>query len=179
MSAALTERSVEILRDLIAFPTISTDSNLAMIDYLAERLGALGARVIITRDETGEKANVFATLGPDVKGGVLLSGHSDVVPVADQDWTTDPFALTEADGLLYGRGTCDMKGFIAAAMALAESIDPAALKRPLHFAFTHDEETGCLGAGHLVKDLEARGIVPDIAIIGEPTEMKIIEGHKG
>ena len=166
MSAALTARSVEILRDLIAFPTISTDSNLAMIDYLAERLTALGALVLITRDETGEKANVFATLGPDVKGGVLLSGHSDVVPVTDQDWTTDPFALTEADGLLYGRGTCDMKGFIAAAMALAESIDPAALKRPLHFAFTHDEETGCLGAGHLVKDLEARGIVPDIAIIG-------------
>jgi acetylornithine deacetylase len=179
MSFALTERSVEILRDLIAIPTISTDSNLAMIDYLAGRLGALGARVIITRDETGQKANVFATLGPDVKGGVLLSGHSDVVPVADQDWTTDPFALAEADGLLYGRGTCDMKGFIAAAMALAESVDPAALKRPLHFAFTHDEETGCLGAGHLVKDLEARGIVPDIAIIGEPTEMKIIEGHKG
>ncbi len=179
MSAALTDRSIEILRDLIAFPTISTDSNLAMIDYLAGRLGALGARVIITRDETGQKANVFATLGPDVKGGVLLSGHSDVVPVADQDWTTDPFALAEADGLLYGRGTCDMKGFIAAAMALAESVDPAALKRPLHFAFTHDEETGCLGAGHLVKDLEARGIVPDIAIIGEPTEMKIIEGHKG
>ncbi len=179
MSAALTDRSIEILRDLIAFPTISTDSNLAMIDYLAGRLGALGARVIITRDETGQKANVFATLGPDVKGGVLLSGHSDVVPVADQDWTTDPFALAEADGLLYGRGTCDMKGFIAAAMALAESVDPAALKRPLHFAFTHDEETGCLGAGHLVKDLEARGIVPGIAIIGEPTEMKIIEGHKG
>jgi acetylornithine deacetylase len=179
MSAALTDRSIEILRDLIAFPTISTDSNLAMIDYLAGRLGAFGARVIITRDETGQKANVFATLGPDVKGGVLLSGHSDVVPVADQDWTTDPFALAEADGLLYGRGTCDMKGFIAAAMALAESVDPAALKRPLHFAFTHDEETGCLGAGHLVKDLEARGIVPDIAIIGEPTEMKIIEGHKG
>ena len=179
MSAVLTERSVEFLRDLIAFPTISTDSNLAMIDYLAERLASLGARVIITRDEAGEKANVFATLGPDVKGGVLLSGHTDVVPVTDQDWTTDPFALTEAEGLLYGRGTCDMKGFIAAAMALAESVDPAALKRPLHFAFTHDEETGCLGASHLVKDLEARGIVPDIAIIGEPTEMKIIEGHKG
>ena len=179
MSATLTDRSVEILHDLIAFPTISTDSNLAMIDYLAERLGALGARVIITRDETGEKANVFATLGPDVKGGVLLSGHTDVVPITDQDWTTDPFALSEAEGLLYGRGTCDMKGFIAAAMALAESVDPAALRRPLHFAFTHDEETGCLGAGHLVQDLEARGIVPDIAIIGEPTEMKIIEGHKG
>jgi acetylornithine deacetylase len=88
-------------------------------------------------------------------------------------------ALSEADGLLYGRGTCDMKGFIAAAVALAESVDPAALRRPLHFAFTHDEETGCLGAGHLVKDLGARGIVPDIAIIGEATEMKIIEGHKG
>ena len=134
MSAALTERSVEILRDLIAFPTISTDSNLAMIDYLAERLGALGARVIITRDETGEKANVFATLGPDVKGGVLLSGHSDVVPVTDQDWTTDPFALTEADGLLYGRGTCDMKGFLAVCIAMVPRMLEVPLARPIHIA---------------------------------------------
>lgn len=172
-------RSIAILGDLIAFPTVSTDSNLAMIGYLSERLERLGARVLVARDESGAKANLFASLGPEAPGGILLSGHSDVVPVTDQDWTTDPFVLSEAGGLLYGRGSCDMKGFIAAALALGETLDPAHLTSPLHFAFTHDEETGCLGAQHLVRDLAERGIVPEIAIIGEPTEMRIIEGHKG
>jgi acetylornithine deacetylase len=171
--------TVEILGDLIAFPTVSTDSNLAMIDYIADALRPLGARILLTRDATGAKANIFASLGPDAPGGFLLSGHTDVVPVEDQDWTVDPFSLSEADGSLFGRGTCDMKGFIAATIALAKRLDPARLTRPLHLAFTHDEETGCLGAQHLVRDLAERGIVPDIAIIGEPTEMKIIEGHKG
>jgi acetylornithine deacetylase len=172
-------RSVQILRDLIAFPTVSTDSNLNMIRYLTDHLGSLGARCQVLEDETGGKANVFATLGPDMPGGIMLSGHTDVVPVADQDWASDPFALIEQEGLLFGRGTCDMKGFIAATLAMAEQIDPNTLTRPLHFAFTHDEETGCLGARHLVADLAEQGIVPDIAIIGEPTEMRIIEGHKG
>lgn len=172
-------RSVEILRDLVAFPTVSSDSNLQMIAYLADLFGALGARVLIAGDDTGKKANIFASLGPEAPGGVLLSGHTDVVSVVDQDWSTDPFALTESEGLLYGRGTCDMKGFIAAAVALAENIDPSHLRRPLHFAFTYDEETGCLGARRLVRDLADKGVVPDIVIIGEPTEMGIIEGHKG
>ncbi|WP_417750512.1 acetylornithine deacetylase [Ruegeria sp. SCP11] len=169
----------EILGDLIAFETVSADSNLEIIRYLTKRLEALGARCIETRDETGAKANVFATLGPDMQGGILLSGHTDVVPVADQDWTTDPFQMTEKDGKLFGRGTCDMKGFIAAALAFAETLDTSKLTQPLHFAFTYDEETGCLGAQNLVNDLSERGIVPDIAIIGEPTEMRVIEGHKG
>ena len=173
------ERSVEILRDLIAFPTISTDSNLEMIIWLEARLQALGARCLITADESGTKANLFASLGPDAPGGIVLSGHTDVVPVADQDWTSDPFKLVERDGLFFGRGSCDMKGFIAAAMAFAETLSPDKLTRPLHFAFTHDEETGCLGAQHLVRELEAQNIRPDIVIIGEPTEMRIIEGHKG
>ena len=134
---------------------------------------------MITRDDTGAKANLFVTLGPDEPGGVMLSGHTDVVPVTDQDWSTDPFTLVEADGRLYGRGACDMKGFIAAAVALAESLNPAHLRRPLHLAFTHDEETGCLGARNLVAELRNNGILPDIAIIGEPTEMRVIEGHKG
>ncbi len=172
-------RSVQILRDLIAFPTVSTDSNLNMIRYLSDHLGALGARCQVLADSTGGKANLFATMGPDEPGGIMLSGHTDVVPVADQDWSSDPFELVEQDGLLFGRGTCDMKGFIAAVLAMAEQIDPRNLTRPLHFAFTHDEETGCLGARHLVGDLADQGIVPDIAIIGEPTEMRIIEGHKG
>ncbi len=179
MTHPLLDRTLEILRDLIAFPTVSSDSNLDMITYLAEQMGALGARVVITRDDTGAKANLFVTLGPDEPGGVMLSGHTDVVPVTDQDWSTDPFTLVEADGRLYGRGACDMKGFIAAAVALAESLNPAHLRRPLHLAFTHDEETGCLGARNLVAELRNNGILPDIAIIGEPTEMRVIEGHKG
>jgi len=173
------QRSIEILSDLIAFATVSSDSNLEMIGYLTERLEALGARCIETRDATGAKANVFATLGPDIPGGILLSGHTDVVPVADQNWTSDPFQMTPRDGKLYGRGTCDMKGFIAAALAFGETLDADKLTQPLHFAFTYDEEIGCLGARTLVNDLSERGIVPDIAIIGEPTEMRVIDGHKG
>ena len=173
------DRSIDILGDLIAFPTVSIDSNLDLIKYLSDRFEALGARCSLTADHSGTKANLFATLGPALPGGVMLSGHTDVVPVADQDWTTDPFELTRRDGKLFGRGTCDMKGFIAANLALAETLDASALKQPLHFAFTYDEETGCLGAQNLIRDLAQRGIVPDIAIVGEPTEMRVIEGHKG
>ncbi len=168
-----------LLRHLIAYPTISTESNLAMIEFLADRLSAVGARVEVHPDSTGSKANIFATLGPEVDGGILLSGHSDVVPVADQDWTTDPFEMVERDGKLYGRGTCDMKGFIAAAVAMAPFYAERIRDRPIHFAFTHDEETGCLGAQALAQILRARGVRPGVAIIGEPTSMRIIEGHKG
>lgn len=173
------DRTLAILGDLIRFPTISTDSNLQMIDYLSNHLAGLGARTLVTADTSGTKANLFATLGPDEPGGIVLSGHTDVVPVADQDWTTDPFEMVERDGLFFGRGSCDMKGFIAATLALAERLATEKLNRPLHFAFTHDEETGCLGARHLVDELARRDIRPDIAIIGEPTSMRIIEGHKG
>ncbi len=122
-----------ILRDLIAFPTISTDSNLAMIDHMAAYLSDLGAKVDVFHDETGAKANLFATLGPDRAGGLVLSGHSDVVPVADQDWASDPFKMDERDGKLFGRGTCDMKGFIAATLAMAPEYAKLNLKRPIHF----------------------------------------------
>lgn len=175
----LLTRTREILGDLIGFPTVSADSNLAMIDHLAGLLTDAGARVEVLRDPGGTKANLVATIGPDIDGGILLSGHSDVVPVADQDWTTDPWALTERDGRLFGRGTCDMKGFIAAAVALAPLYARKATARPIHFAFTHDEEIGCLGAQALAPLLQARGIKPRIAIIGEPTLMRVIEGHKG
>ncbi len=168
-----------LLRQLIGYRTVSTDSNLAMIAFLAERLEAIGARVEVHSDATGAKANLFATLGPEVDGGILLSGHSDVVPVADQDWATDPFEMVERDGRLYGRGTCDMKGFIAATLAVAPLYAEHVSARPIHFAFTHDEETGCLGAQALAQVLKARDVRPGIAIIGEPTGMRVIEGHKG
>lgn len=178
MAQHLTD-TISILGDLIAFPTISQDSNLEMIAYLANRLGDAGARVDIFQDETGAKANLFATLGPEVDGGIVLSGHSDVVPVAEQVWTSDPFEMRHGDGLLYGRGSCDMKGYIAACVAMAPRFAEAVKERPLHFAFTYDEETGCFGASALVESLKARGIRPGVAIIGEPTSMRIIEGHKG
>ncbi len=173
------ETTKQILSDLIAFPTVSVDSNLDMISYLAARLEDCGAKVEIFHDETGKKANLFATLGPEVDGGIVLSGHSDVVPVTDQDWSSDPFVMEERDGCLYGRGTCDMKGFIAATVAMAPHFAQRVNDTPVHFAFTYDEETGCIGAGHLVEALKERNIKPRLAIIGEPTSMRIIEGHKG
>ena len=168
-----------ILNDLIGFETVSVDSNLAMIDYLANRLEAAGARVELFQDETGEKANLFATLGPDADGGLVLSGHTDVVPVAEQLWTSDPFKMVARNGKLFGRGTCDMKGFIAAALAMAPAFAQRVNDRPLHFAFTYDEETGCIGGRALVQALQDKGVKPGIAVIGEPTSMRIVDGHKG
>ena len=173
------DQTKRILADLIAFPTVSADSNLDMIAYLAQRLEDCGAQVEVMTDPSGRKANLFATMGPHVDGGIVLSGHSDVVPVTDQDWTSDPFKMVERDGRLFGRGTCDMKGFIAATIAMAPNLRQQIRDRPLHFAFTYDEETGCIGAGQLIEDLTARGTKPSVAIIGEPTNMRIIEGHKG
>ncbi|MFC4216889.1 acetylornithine deacetylase [Pseudophaeobacter arcticus] len=175
----LRDRTCEILGDLIAFPTLSSDSNQALIAYTAGLLEDCGAKVDITSSPCGRKANLFATLGPEVDGGILLSGHSDVVPVTDQDWSSDPFVMAQREGRLYGRGACDMKGFIAATLALAPSYAAQVSARPIHFAFTYDEEVGCFGAQHLAADLQGRGLTPGVAIIGEPTEMRVIEGHKG
>jgi acetylornithine deacetylase len=168
-----------LLGELVAFPTVSADTNLAMIAHLAGRLESSGARVDIHLDPSGQKANLFATIGPDTDGGIVLSGHTDVVPVTDQEWTTDPFEMVERDGRLYGRGTCDMKGFIAAAVIMAPRLAEAVRHRPLHFAFTHDEEVGCIGARALAETLRDRRLRPSVAIIGEPTSMRIVEGHKG
>lgn len=178
MSAALAE-TVAVLGRLIAYPTVSSDGNLEMIADLAAGLEAAGARVEVIHSDDRRKANVFATMGPDAPGGLVLSGHTDVVPVTDQDWTHHPFLMHEAEGRLYGRGACDMKGFIAACMALAPEIGRLELRRPIHFAFTYDEEVGCLGARSLVTELQAREIAPAMALIGEPTMMRVIEGHKG
>jgi acetylornithine deacetylase len=169
----------DVLRRLIAYPTISADSNMRMIEYLADYLDHLGADVLLNHAPDGTKANLFATLGQGHENGVLFSGHTDVVPVADQDWSHDPFDMIERDGRLYGRGTCDMKGFIAACLTKADDYAKLPLKTPVHFAFTYDEETGCIGAQGLAKCLQIQGITPRLAIIGEPTRMKAIEGHKG
>lgn len=173
------DRTKQIMADLIAFPSVSADSNLELIDYAANRLEACGARVEVSKDATGLKANLFATLGPDTGDGIVLSGHTDVVPANAKEWTGDPFVMREADDRLFGRGACDMKGFVAASMAMAPEFAQLDLKKPIHFAFTYEEETGCLGAQQLVGELAARENRPAIVIVGEPTEMRIIEGHKG
>ncbi|MFP4449933.1 acetylornithine deacetylase [Rhodosalinus sp.] len=167
------------MADLIACPTVSSESNLEMMAYLADRLTSLGARTELFTDPSGHKANLFATIGPDRPGGIVLSGHSDVVPAVAEDWASDPFEMVERDGRLYGRGACDMKGFIAAALAVAPDYAAAELARPVHFAFTYDEEVGCLGAQALVRELARREHRPAMAIIGEPTLMHLVDGHKG
>jgi acetylornithine deacetylase len=171
--------TVALLGELIAFPTVSELSNLDMIAYIAHQLEAVGATVDIFHDDIGHKANLFATIGPEKDGGIVLSGHSDVVPVAEQDWASYPFEMIEDQGRLYGRGSCDMKGFIAAATSMAPYFAETVRDRPIHFAFTYDEEVGCFGAQALVDSLTQKGIRPGVAIIGEPTSMRIIEGHKG
>jgi acetylornithine deacetylase len=172
-------RTREILGKLVAFPTVSSDSNLELIAYAADLLSDAGATLSLSRDETGTKANLFATIGPAGDGGIVLSGHTDVVPVDPAEWTSDPFVLAERGGRLYGRGTCDMKGFIAAALAMAPRFAAAGLARPLHVALTYDEEIGCFGARALVGELARAGVRPAVAIVGEPTMMGVIEGHKG
>jgi len=171
-------KTIELMDKLIGFPTISSESNLDCIDWISDYLKSFGARCEIT-SETKGKANIFATLGPDTDGGIILSGHTDVVPVEGQNWSTDPFKMKRENNALFGRGTCDMKGFIAAAMAMVPKYSKLDLKRPIHFAFTYDEEVGCLGARVLVNQLIASGLKPSACIVGEPTSMRIIEGHKG
>ncbi len=139
------EKTIAHLGNLIAFPVISGDDNLAIVDYLQDRLEAAGAVCWRNCDTSGTRANLFATLGPLDGRGILLSGHTDVVPVGRQNWTSEPFKMDRRAGQLFGRGTCDMKGFVAVCVALAETISPGDLTRPLHFAFSYDEETGCLG----------------------------------
>ncbi len=173
------ERARAILADLVAFDTTSHKSNLALIGYVEEAIAALGGRSERVSSESGEKANLAGTIGPDGPGGVILSGHTDVVPVDGQPWSTDPWTLTERDGRLYGRGACDMKGFLACALAAAPVFAEAGLARPVHFAFSYDEEIGCLGAPALIARLRERFPQAEAAIIGEPSEMKVVTAHKG
>ncbi|AGA33670.1 Acetylornithine deacetylase [Thioalkalivibrio nitratireducens DSM 14787] len=165
-----------MLERLVAFDTVSRNSNLDLIDFVRDRLARQGVAADLIANGDGTKANLLATVGPRVEGGVVLSGHTDVVPVDGQAWTTDPFRLEERGGRLYGRGSCDMKGFVAIALALVPEMK--ALRRPIHLALSYDEEVGCRGAPSLV---EAVGRLPRPAavIVGEPTGMRVITAHKG
>ena len=163
----------------IAFPTVSRDSNLALIEWARAQLEALGARCRLTYDDDRAKANLFATLGPDAAGGVVLSGHTDVVPVEGQRWDTDPFRAEIDGSRIYGRGAADMKGFVATALALAPEFVASGLRQPLHFALSYDEEIGCIGVRRLIADLAKAGIKPDAVLVGEPTSMRVVIGHKG
>jgi acetylornithine deacetylase len=176
MPALLTAR--EMLARLVAFPTVSTESNLDLIGFVEDYLAIHGVPSIRVPDESGRKASLVALVGPRVEGGVVLSGHTDVVPVEGQDWSGDPFALREADGRLIGRGTCDMKGFCALALAAVPEMLRAGLKRPVVLALSYDEEIGCLGAPAMIETMLDALPRPGAVIVGEPTLMQVVSGHK-
>jgi acetylornithine deacetylase len=171
--------ALDILDRLVSYDTVSARSNLALIRFVAELLAERGIAARLTHHPSGEKANLYATIGPDAPGGIVLSGHTDVVPVEGQPWTSDPFRLTRRGTRLYGRGTTDMKGFIALALALLPEMLAEPLAVPIHFAFSFDEEVGCAGVPHLLAELGAKLPLPSIALIGEPTEMRPVTAHKG
>ena len=180
-SDQLFNNSVKILTDLIAFKTISGEDNSSLINYCDEILKKLGATSFKTFDDEKKRVNLFATLKakkPSDKKPIILSGHTDVVPVS-KGWSTDPFVATIKNNKLFGRGACDMKGFIACTLAFAPIYADANLDRDIHFSYTFDEETACIGAPILIEELKKRGVKDGICIIGEPTNMKIIDAHKG
>jgi acetylornithine deacetylase len=180
----MTAAAIAILERLVAFDTISAKSNLDLVGWVADYLDGHGIESVLTRNPEGTKANLFATIGPGERGGVILSGHTDVVPVEGQAWHSDPFRLEtrQADhgsDRLYGRGTADMKGFIALVLAMVPQALTQPLKIPLHLAFSYDEEVGCLGVPDLIRGLPKDAARPHLAIIGEPTEMQVATAHKG
>ena len=180
-SDPLYNNSVKILTDLIAFKTISGEDNTALIDYCDDILKKLGATSFRTYDDEKKRVNLFATLkskNSSDKKPIILSGHTDVVPVS-KGWSSDPFTATIIENKLFGRGSCDMKGFIACALAYAPIYSKSNLDRDIHFSFTFDEETACIGAPILIEELKKRNIKDGICIVGEPTNMKIIDAHKG
>lgn len=168
-----------MIERLIGFDTISYNSNLEFISFAADLLQSLGATISFTYNADRKKANLFATLGPADRPGIVLSGHSDVVPVEGQHWASDPFTARHADGRIYGRGTADMKSFIALCLAMAPDFASRRLQIPVHFAFSYDEEVGCIGVRSLIENLSNLPVRPRLCIVGEPTEMRVIIGHKG
>lgn len=171
--------SQQLLGRLIGFATVSRDSNLQLIGFIRDYLAELGVASELFFNAEGTKANLFASIGPTDRGGVVLSGHTDVVPVDGQAWTVDPFVMTERDGRLYGRGAADMKGFIASVLAAVPAFLAQPLHTPVHLAFSYDEEVGCLGVRSMLEALAERPHKPRLCLIGEPTELKPVLGHKG
>jgi len=171
--------TVDILERLVAFPTVSRDPNLPLIEWIRNYLAEHGVDSQLVGDDSGRKANLFASIGPQAEGGLVLSGHSDVVPTDDQNWTSDPFKLAARDSRLYARGACDMKGFIAAALSRVPALVKAKLSRPVHLMFSYDEEIGCLGAPRMIAAASERIGKPAAVIVGEPTSMRVATEHKG
>jgi acetylornithine deacetylase len=172
-------KTVEILEALVGFDTTSRNSNLELIAWVESYLDRFGIAHERVPDATGAKANLWSTIGPPAVPGYILSGHTDVVPVDEQSWTADPFRLTARDGRLYGRGSADMKGFLACCLAAVPDMIARPLARPIHLAFSYDEELGCLGVGDLLQDVSRNLPRPAICIIGEPTLMQLVNRHKG
>ena len=170
--------SIEALERLVAFDTTSRLSNLDLLDFCTEYLTPLGFRFRRFPNEDGTKANLLASIGPDTQGGIVLSGHTDVVPIDGQTWSSDPFAVIERDGKLFGRGTADMKSYLACALALAPDMAAARLAEPIHFAFSYDEEVGCIGVGSMIDFIVDAGLKPKLVIVGEPTSMRVVDAHK-
>jgi len=171
--------SQAILGQLVAFDTTSRNSNLALLDWVQNYLHGLGIKSELLFNDARSKANLYARIGPDIAGGVMLSGHTDVVPVDGQEWTVPPFEMTQSDGKLYGRGAADMKGFIACVLSALPHFLQRALQQPLHIALSYDEEIGCLGVPSLVNALAQREHMPVLCIVGEPTGLQPVIGHKG
>ncbi|MEM9048106.1 MAG: acetylornithine deacetylase [Pseudomonadota bacterium] len=177
MAQHLTARAM--LEKLVAFPTVSRDSNLALIDFVAAYLNALGVECHRVPSADGRKANLYAMIGPAVAGGVVLSGHTDVVPVDGQAWTRDPWTLVEEEGKLYGRGAVDMKGFVALALSAIPQMQTAGLTRPIQIALSYDEEVGHLGVGDMIAEMQAHLPPASAVFVGEPTMMQVVTQHKG
>ncbi len=168
----------EMIEKLVGFPTVSCDSNLPLIDFVSDYLDGWGIESHRVPNEEGNKANLYATVGPNVEGGIALSGHTDVVPVEGQDWHTDPFSVVKKDGKLFGRGTADMKSFSAIGLSLVPEMLKADLKRPIHFALSYDEEVACLGAPFMIEEMAQKCPPIEGVIVGEPTDMKTVTAHK-
>jgi len=171
--------SVALLKTLVGFDTTSRESNLQLIEFVRDYLAGFGVPCELIYNAERSKANLFATIGPAEQSGIVLSGHTDVVPVDGQPWTVAPFELSERDGKLFGRGTADMKGYIACVLASVPALVAADLRMPVHIALSYDEEVGCLGVRSLLAELQQRPVKPLLCIIGEPTELKPVLGHKG
>lgn len=169
----------ELLARLVAFDTTSARTNIPIIEFIRSYLSGLGVACQLVSTPDGQKASLFATIGVPGVPGIGLSGHTDVVPVEGQTWTSDPFTLTERDGKLYGRGTCDMKGFLACVMAQVPAYQQRQLKTPIHIVFSYDEEVGCTGVRPMIAELGTRLTRPRMVIVGEPTEMSVVDAHKG